>query len=342
MTKFSRLKQRGAKLLLLLIGVFCGLLLIELYVRLFIKQPVLPRIVMDPGYGVRDNMRNVRIRHIWPGEYDVRITTDGDGLRGERNYSRVKPPGVLRVALVGDSFPFGFGVNDEEVVSAKLATYLGMSRAGSSPEVLNFGVPGFGQAEELVQYQNKVRAYSPDWVVLFFCCDNDIGDNAVSGLFTVLPDGGVKRVKREFLPGSRMQEKLYRFPPTRWLFTHSQLWNYIRNQLSGMVQGRLLREQGMKSYDDSTPESVRLTRALLVELIREIRADGAKPVVFIIPSRNLRSNFPMSREEILKLGAAWVDGRQFLKPEDYYVHDEHWRASGHDKAARALAGVIGG
>jgi hypothetical protein len=327
---------------LLCLGCLVGLCLVELGVRLLVRQPILPRFVRDPGYGVRDNIPAVRCRHIFPGDYDVRITTNEDGLRGSRPYARRKAAGVSRVAVVGDSFPFGFGVNDSEVVSEVLESQLSSARsAGKRWEVLNFGVPGFGQAEELVQYQNKVREYSPDWVVLFYF-DNDIGNNAVSGLFAVRPDGSVERIGREFLPGVRLREKLYAIAPIRWLFMHSQLWNYARNQLSGRVQARLLEKQDMKAYEESTPKSVQLTRALLAESIREVKSAGAKCILFIIPNSEIKSNFPMARGEVEQLGALWIDGRDFLQPQDYYARDCHWRAEGHKKAAAALLKVVGG
>jgi lysophospholipase L1-like esterase len=324
---------------LLCAGCLVGLLLAEMAVRVFIEQPILPRFVRDAGFGVRDNMPGVRCRHVFPGDYDVRITTNQDGLRGARDYPRHKPSGVARVAVVGDSFVFGFGVNDGEVVSAALENLLNGSAAARDWEVLNFGVSGFGQSEELVLYQKKITSYSPDWVVLFYC-DNDIGNNAVSGLFARQRDGSVQRAAAEFLPGVRMRERLYAWAPLRWLFLHSQLWNYVRNQLSARVQGRLLKEQGLRAYDDATPEAVELTRALFAEFVRQVRAGGARAVVFVIPTSEIKSNFPMTRAEVERSGAVLIDGREFLGPQDYHRRDGHWNAAGHRKAAEELSRLL--
>ena len=127
------------------------------------------------------------------------------------------------------------------------------------------------------------------------------------------------------------------FPVVRWLFEHSQAWNLVRNRLSQLVQNALLKEQGLTRFDDATDAGVTLTRALIGELAREIRAAGAEPVILVIPNRALESNFPMTPDEVTALGATLIDGRSFLTEEDDYPLDAHWRASGHAKAAEALA-----
>ena len=80
-----------------------------------------------------------------------------------------------RIALLGDSFIYGFGVNEEEVISTLLEDELRdtSQQDGIDFEVLNFAVSGFGQAEELVTYQQRVKSYQPDEVVIFYY-NNDI------------------------------------------------------------------------------------------------------------------------------------------------------------------------
>jgi hypothetical protein len=261
--------------------------------------------VIDPGYGVRANQPNVVTHHHSPREYDVRITTNSAGMRGRREYSVEKPPGVRRVCLLGDSFVFGFGVNDEEVVGAVLEDALRARGRAAGPryEVLNFAVSGFGQAEELVTYRHKVRGYGPDVVVLFYF-DNDVANNVMSDLFAVGEDGELLRTGRAYLPGVHAREVMYRIAPIRFLFTHSRVWNLIRNRLSARVQYSLLERHGMKEFDEANAAALALTRALLRTMIEEVRADGAWPIVFIIPSRKMETNFPLTEREVRAAGAA--------------------------------------
>ena len=113
--------------------------------------------------------------------------------------------------------------------------------------MLNLGVSGFGQAEELVTWQNRGRHYRPDAVVILYF-DNDIGNNAVARLFAVQADGTVVRAGKEYLPGARLQELLYTIPPVRWLFEHSQAWTLVRNRLSVLVQNAQARGTGAEEF----------------------------------------------------------------------------------------------
>jgi hypothetical protein len=327
-------------LITIVIGLAVALLVTEGLVRVFFDQPIMPRFVMDSGFGVRNNQPGITMRHYVPGEYSIELSSNSAGMRGEKEYRVEKPSGTYRIAMVGDSFVYGFGVTDEEVLSRRLEDLL-HDRFGSDAvfEVLNFGVSGFGQAEELVVYRNKVRNYQPDEVILFYF-NNDIGNNAVSKLFKLGEDGELTRTGNEYLPGVKAREIMYGIAPIRWLFNHSQAWNLVRNRLSAIVQRSLLEKQGMRRFDDATTESLELTRILIKEFIGEIIADGAVPTVFIIPHQTLDSNFPLASDEIQEAGAELVDGREFLLQEDYYRRDSHWRPSGHQKVAEKLAEAV--
>jgi hypothetical protein len=331
----SKPKRRLMNATLVLLGLAVALLFMEGVVRLFFSEPIVPRFVVDSGFGVRANQPDVVTRHSVPGVYDVQVTTNHAGMRGKREYAIRQPAGVIRVALEGDSFIFGHGVNDEDVVSVILEDALNAEGQGKW-EVLNFGVSGFGQSEELVTYENLIRGYSPHAVVLFYF-DNDIGNNAVSGLYRLGPDGRLERAGREYLPGVGASEALHSFGPTRWLLVHSRASNLIRNRLSALVHNTLLKQRGLRDYSTSTPKSAALTRALILEHIRILRKDGLIPIIFVIPNPSLQSNFPFTKDEIARSGALYVDGRSFLDRGDYHHKDLHWNSSGHKKAAMALA-----
>jgi hypothetical protein len=337
----SRSRQLLMSVVSALIGIAVSLALVEGIVTLLFDEPVQPRYVYDAGYGVRANQPRIATRHYVPGDYEVSITTNSAGMRGSREYSPDKPAGVRRVLVLGDSFAFGYGVEDDEVVSARLESGLNDGRnTGTRYEVLNLAVSGFGQAEELVTYRARGRAYRPD-IVPFFYFENDIGNNAVANLFRLDENGALEPAAAEFLPGVRTREILYLFPPIRWLFEHSQAWNLVRNRLSGIVQNSLLRKQGLEKFNDTSRKGIDLTRALLGQLVGEIRADGAVPVVVIIPDRKeMDSTFPFSPAEVEALGARLLDGREYLVRADYYNRDSHWRPVGHEKTAARLLPLV--
>src|SRR5205814_5679346 len=49
---------------------------------------------------------------------------------------------------------------------------------GKQVEVINFGVSGYGTAQEFITLRNKALFYSPDIVILAFTTYNDVYDNS--------------------------------------------------------------------------------------------------------------------------------------------------------------------
>jgi lysophospholipase L1-like esterase len=94
------------------------------------------------------------------------LRTNRFGLRGNEVELK-KPEGVLRIAGIGDSVLFGWGVAEEEsylkVIESTLA-----SRLARQVESLNFGIPGFNTAMEVALLEHKVLQFQPDLVVLHF------------------------------------------------------------------------------------------------------------------------------------------------------------------------------
>lgn len=329
----------GKKIFALTLGMIFALLAAELVVRLFFQEPVVPRLVVDPGYGVRANWPGVTARFIYPGDYDVRISTNEAGLRGTREYSLEKPDGVRRVVLLGDSFIFGFGVSDQNVISAVLEGMLNddSSQGAATYEVINPSVSGFGQAEELITFENKGVNYEPDYVIAFYF-SNDIGNNAVSRLFEIDEDGALVRTGAEFLPGVKAGQLLYGFPPMRVLLNSSQLWNLVRQRLSSLVQRALLRREGLARYSDTKDDASELTVRLLEKFNETVKEHGSEFILFIIPTKDGKSNVPELDWE--GLGIKIIDGREFLTRDSYFIVDGHWNAVGHKQAAERIARTI--
>jgi len=327
----------------ILIGLAIAGLVAEGLARVFFDEKMLPRYVVDSGYGVRATQPNITTRHYVPGEYSVTISTNSAGLRSTNEYSTAKPDGVKRVLMLGDSFVFGYGVENDEVVSAVLEDMLNADTSSDETfEVINLGVAGFGQAEELVAYRESGRAYEADVAIIFYY-KNDIGNNAVAALFELADDGTVSRTTNNYLPAVKSREMMYSIAPIRWLFEYSVAWNVVRNRLSYLVQQSKLKKQGLANVHDSNSDAIELTRALLGQFITEIAADGSKAVVVVIPSQtNMSTNFPLDRHEVEQLGADLIDGRDYLVADDYWPIDSHWKSAGHRKTAEQLLLLLHG
>jgi hypothetical protein len=97
----------------------------------------------------------------------------------DRERSISKPARELRVAVLGDSLTEARQVPMEKTFAAlmeqDLSTCPGL--AGRQLQVLNFGVPGYGTAQELLLLRHKVWQFQPDIIVLQFYAGNDMFNN---------------------------------------------------------------------------------------------------------------------------------------------------------------------
>ncbi|MCB0352305.1 MAG: SGNH/GDSL hydrolase family protein [Bdellovibrionales bacterium] len=96
------------------------------------------------------------------------------GMR-DQEFSIPKPPGTIRIAFLGDSFTFGWGVKEEESFPSVAEKILNRFFASDfKVETLNFGVPGYSTFQEVASFEEKALDFDPDAVVVFFV-ENDFG-----------------------------------------------------------------------------------------------------------------------------------------------------------------------
>ena len=111
------------------------------------------------------------------GEAFVRVSHDG--LR-DREHSLAKPPNTVRIAILGDSMAEALQVPQEKTFWSVLEQKIKSCHAFASRnvEIMNFGVSGYGTAQEFLAFRQRAAAYSPDVTVLAFYAGNDVRNNS--------------------------------------------------------------------------------------------------------------------------------------------------------------------
>ncbi len=149
----------------LAIGTVLALVLLEVVVREF---GLAEHLLTDPAY-VKSDAPGVRYRYRSHFEGRVQgptaLSTNSFGAR-DREFSRVRPAGTLRIVVMGDSFAFGQGVRASESFPKLLERELAARLRGRSVEVINFGVQGYSLRQAVARYLTEGIEFAPQIAVL--------------------------------------------------------------------------------------------------------------------------------------------------------------------------------
>ncbi len=180
------LKAFAQKLGLIVAGILVAFLIAEILVRVFNLAPA-EFYTFDPYAGWKIKP----YAYGWQTHEGVALMqANSDGFRGP-DYALEKPPGTLRIAVLGDSFTEAQHVAFEDTFCAVAQRDLQAQcpfavggdgrpqRIFTNVEVINFGCDGYGTAQELEILRHWVWRYSPDVVVLAFFNGNDVRNNSV-------------------------------------------------------------------------------------------------------------------------------------------------------------------
>ncbi|MEW5946370.1 MAG: SGNH/GDSL hydrolase family protein [bacterium] len=161
----------------LFVGLLVGIAFAEVVLRIAgISIPKFFRVDDTLGMSHRPGVKGWWIR-----EGKTYVSINSEGLR-DRERSKVKPPGTIRIAVLGDSYVEAFNVPFEKAFTSVMERELGKCKklGARRIEVINFGVGGYNTGIELLALRHHVWNYSPDIVLLAFYSENDIMDNSKS------------------------------------------------------------------------------------------------------------------------------------------------------------------
>lgn len=190
------------------------------------KTPPIYRKSDDPAlsYQLKPNLRETAFRST--------VVTDRRGFRSEEVH-----PGKSTLAILGDSIAFGYGLENDQTLSARLDALL-----EKSLNIVNAAAPGYGLSQEAAMYKNIVDMLHPSTLILVFHW-NDLTDTDPS----VLDDEGNLHP-----PGWTPDQPtchpiesgvLGWLPGRCWLDLHSAFYRVMKKVLIARTEQRNLHEQ---------------------------------------------------------------------------------------------------
>lgn len=236
-------------------------------------------------------------------EGEAFIKINGDGMR-DREHSRTKPPNTFRIAVLGDSMTEALQVPLERTFLSVLERQLKNCTAfeGHNVEVMNFGVSGYGTAQELLTFRDRASTYSPDLTVLAFYAGNDVRNNSkelepfkLRPFFTI--QDGKLVLDNSFLSNPEYQSLKYNFDKRR-IYFDLRTFQLVRKLKSAFEQRQDRRsdatrdtnvEAGLDSDVFVAPaskawkEAWQITERLIVATRDEVVAAGGRFLVLSIP-----------------------------------------------------------
>ena len=105
-------------------------------------------------------------------DFDVTVITNGQGLR-EHDEVSAEHPGVFRIVAVGDSYTFGWGVENDEAYTKVAESVLRNQYGWKNVEIINMGRPGAAPHDYLKFIKQYVPKLNPDLVLVGFLMGDD-------------------------------------------------------------------------------------------------------------------------------------------------------------------------
>ena len=259
-----------------------------------------------------------KARVVRPGLYDVSYEIGADGFRKTTPHSEE----LRSIFVLGDSFAFGWGVNDEETFCSRLAGML-----VDEARIINMGVEGHGITQIYARFlQNKARVKRDDIVIFTFIADD------------------ITRSWSDFMFVSRMlfgPKPLQSFP----VFERGNIRLQATDSLFYRGKALLVHAPWLGSLAGNlclprSAEAMESAREMIEKLRTEVEAREAKFMLVQLPTGGeLRKHHaPM---DCSGLGALQIEDQFPAQPEAlrrYFLSadDGHYAAEGHRLVADTL------
>jgi hypothetical protein len=259
------------------------------------------------------------------------------GLRGPDDMQLQRTSGKKRIFVLGDSYIWGFGANQEDLFSAPQVHR-------TDNEIINAGVSGYGTDQEYLFYLRTGQRFEVDQVVLAFTLYNDVDNNLAPIQYNRLKpyftfNGGELALHNEHIRDSKFRsfkEELYR---------RSRVANMMAEGFAGLSE-TLLPKRHKPDLDVSVTDvdraGIQLTVAIIKKLKEAVEAHNAQLLVVFIPYeahivKRVPDNHPfapligaglseigvMYREPYPEFFKALGAGAKLFNPDHHFTSEGH-------------------
>ncbi|HEX6924533.1 MAG TPA: hypothetical protein VF167_03860 [Longimicrobiaceae bacterium] len=256
------------------------------------------------------------------------VTTDQHGWRGRRSLA------ASRIVVLGDSFAFGYGVDDEDCFTAALSEH----------PTKAVGAPGYNMVQELILLREIAPLIRGKLVVWFVYVGNDLFDNlnpTMTGYRTPFlaqspATGAWEMVTRHLRPERVLHNADVLHRQHREMLGHTYCSTRLTERAFSACRhllnegSRICREAGARLVVLTLPDHFELSKGGL----RRLRSYSAQPESFDpdLPHKRVRQICD-------ELGVECLSARHALRASDYNAGDRHWTPAGHRRVAELIRGI---
>lgn len=349
------------------------MLLAEVSLAVFFPMPTYDRLrefappVFSPSHTFPYRLKPNAFGRLVEPEFKTTIRINSQGHRGGE-FSPEKD-GRFRILATGDSFTFGWGVNDSETYPVQLERAL-QHRSDLGIEVINAGFAACYYPDTYYLYLKNIGLdLKPDLVVLGFFLGNDV-DHAALGEneWTVVDETGLPVAIST--AGSMVDENGYRTATTS---RRRYRYPVLRNSHLVQLAASALRSRPINSgtsfnhwmyrdtYAQRTEDAISSVKTLLLATDRVTRDRNVPLLVVMMPAREQIRPSDYRFSEIPQMGdydinkpqrlfsrffeehdIAYLDllpllRERFSRETLYFPRNAHWTARGNEVVGEVVA-----
>lgn len=283
-----------------------------------LKREAIERLVQG-GAGIYDSFLDADVGRILQPDLDGRefqgvpIHSNSYGMR-EREYSWPRAGDGLRIVLLGDSYVFGYGIEERHRVGAQLERMLAARLPDTDIEVLHLAVSGWSLRASSAYLRRQLSQIRPDLVVQVVI-QNDLNDSYGTRGFGATSNFDPSQPERA--NGT-----------TRMVSPSPSSGNHIVNPLPLAIDF-----EGRRRYAEAAQR--------LGQLATAVEAIGGEYLVLCRWTRYqpmVRSHLvtELRQEQWAHIGDAFANNLRFVRARD----DKHWNPEGSRRMAMLIYGLI--